>query len=189
MKSLKLPFLADLPLLGAAFFTDQKLLTYAGLLAALVLWFVLHKTRLGLTLRSVGENPKAADTAGINVNRVRYLAVIFGGFMAGIAGAYLSLAYRPSWGEGMTAGIGWIALALTIFALWDPLKAVGASFLFGAFFYLSFSKLQTFIAPQLLTMMPYIMTIVALTLIALRQGKRAFGAPAALGLPYRRGER
>ena len=189
MKALELGFLADIPLLGLAFFTGQDLLTYLGLAVAVLLWFVLHQTRLGMTIRSVGESPKAADTAGINVNQVRYLAVTFGGFMAGIAGGYLSLAYRPSWGEGMTAGMGWIALALTIFAFWDPLRAIGASFLFGAFFYLSFSKLQTIIAPQLLTMMPYIMTIVALTLIALGQGKRAFGAPEALGIPYRRGER
>lgn len=140
-------------------------------------------------MRTVGEHPGAADSAGINVERVRYLATGFGGLLAGISGAYLSLAYRPSWGEGMTDGRGWIALALTIFALWNPLRAVGASFLFGAFFTLGFTNLQNVIAPQLLTMMPYVMTIVALMVIALRRGKRAFGAPAALGLPYRRGER
>ena len=189
MKSVTVPFFADIPLLGPALFTDQKLLTYAGLIVAVVLWFFLNKTRWGMTLRSVGESPKAADTAGIAVNQVRYLAVAFGGLMSGVAGAYLSLAYRPSWGEGMTNGMGWIALALTIFALWDPLRAIGASFLFGAFFYLSFTKLQTVIAPELLTMMPYIMTIVALSLIALGQGKRAFGAPESLGVPYHRGER
>ena len=189
MRSITIPFLSDLPLLGAAFFTRQHVLTYVGLILAVVLWFVLQHTRLGLVLRTVGENPGAADTAGINVNRVRYLATGFGGLMAGIGGAYLSLAYRPSWGEGMTDGRGWIALALTIFALWNPLRAVGASFLFGAFFYLGFTNLQNIIAPQILTMMPYIMTIVALTVIAWRQGKRAFGAPAALGIPYRRGER
>ncbi len=189
MKSINVPILSDLPILGLALFSDQKVLTFAGLITAVLLWFILNKTRLGMTLRSVGESPKAADTAGINVSFVRYAAVAFGGLMAGIAGGYLSIAYRPSWGEGMSSGMGWIALALTIFALWDPLKAIGASFLFGAFFYLSFSKLQTIIAPQLLTMMPYIMTIVALTLIALGQGKRAFGAPESLGQPYRRGER
>ncbi len=189
MKSVTVPFLSEIPLLGPALFTDQKLLTYAGLIMAIILWFFLNYTRWGMTLRSVGESPKAADTAGIPVNQVRYLAVAFGGLMAGVAGAYLSLAYRPSWGEGMTNGMGWIALALTIFALWDPLRAIGASFLFGAFFYLSFTKLQTVIAPELLTMMPYIMTIVALTVIALGQGKRAFGAPEALGIPYQRGER
>ena len=189
MNAVTVPGLSEIPLLGLALFTNQRLLTYVGLLVAILLWFILHYTRLGMTLRSVGESPKAADTAGINVNRVRYFAVMFGGLMAGIAGGYLSLAYRPSWGEGLTNGMGWIALALTIFALWDPLRAIGASFLFGAFFYLSFTNLQNYIAPQLLTMMPYVMTIVALTVIALRQGKRAFGAPEALGLPYRRGER
>ena len=189
MRTVTVPFLSDIPLLGTALFTRQHLLTYGGLLLALILWFVLEHTRLGLVLRTVGENPGAADTAGINVERVRYLATGFGGLLAGIGGAYLSLAYRPSWGEGMTDGRGWIALALTIFALWNPLRAVGASFLFGAFFTLGFTNIQNFIAPQLLTMMPYVMTIVALVVIALRRGKRAFGAPAALGLPYRRGER
>lgn len=189
MTAVTVPVLSDIPLLGLALFTNQKVLTYAGLIAAVILWFILQNTRLGLTIRTVGESPAAADTAGINVNRVRYAAVGFGGLMAGIAGAYLSLAYRPSWGEGMTDGMGWIALALTIFALWNPLRAILASFLFGAFFYLSFTGLQNVVSPQLLRMMPYIMTILALTLIALLQGKRAFGAPAALGLPYRRGER
>jgi simple sugar transport system permease protein len=89
----------------------------------------------------------------------------------------------------MTNGIGWIALALTIFALWDPLKAIAVSFLFGAFFYLSFSKLQVYVAPELLRLMPYLSTIIALTVIAWIQGKRAFGAPEALGIPYQRGER
>lgn len=189
MRAVTVPVLSELPLLGRALFTNQDILTYAGLIAAALLWYGLEHTRLGLSLRTVGENPAAADTAGVNVIRVRYLAVTFGGLMAGVGGAYLSLAYRPSWGEGMTGGMGWIALALTIFALWNPLRAIGASFLFGAFFYLGFTNLQNVVAPQLLTMMPYIMTIVALTVIGLRQGKRAFGAPAALGLPYRRGER
>ncbi|UCH24414.1 MAG: ABC transporter permease [Trueperaceae bacterium] len=188
MTFVTVPVLSEVPVLGPVLFTDQYLLTYAGLVAAALLWFVLHHTRLGMTLRTVGEAPVAADVAGINVMAVRYGAVAFGGVMAGIAGAYLSVAYRPSWGEGMTNGMGWIALAMAIFALWDPLRAVGAAFLFGAFFTLSF-RLQNVFPPELLTLMPYVFTIVALTLVALGKGARSFGAPAALGQPYQRGER
>lgn len=188
MSFIDVPVLTDIPFVGRAFFTGQYVVTFLGLFAAVVLWAFLYHTRWGLALRTVGEAPAAADVAGIAVSRVRYLAVVFGGVCAGIGGGYLSLAYRPSWGEGMTNGMGWIALALAIFALWDPLRAVGAAFLFGLFFTLSFS-LQGIFPPSLLTMMPYLFTIAALALIALRQGGRAFGAPDALGIPYRRGER
>ncbi len=188
IKYFSVPGLSNIPFVGPALFSNQYLLTYLALLSAGILWFVLYYTRIGLILRSVGESPAAADASGINVIKVRYLAVVFGGVMAGLAGAYLSLAYRPSWGEGMTNGMGWIALAITIFALWDPLRAVAAAFLFGAFFTLSFS-LQRFFAPELLTLMPYVFTIVALIIIALGKGGRAFGAPQSLGLPYQRGER
>ncbi len=188
MAFVTVPGLSELPVLGRALFTDQYLLTYLALLAAGLLYFVLYHTRLGLTLRAVGESPVAADVAGVSVARVRYGAVLFGGLMAGVAGGYLSLAYRPSWGENLTNGMGWIALALAIFALWDPLRAVGAAFLFGAFFTLAYS-LQSFLRPELLTLMPYVFTILALVVVALGAGGRAFGAPAALGQAYRRGER
>ncbi|MEZ4607313.1 MAG: ABC transporter permease [Deinococcales bacterium] len=221
MESIDVPLLADIPILGPALFQDQHLLTYLGLIVAVILWFVLYKSRLGLVLRSVGENPKAADSAGINVSLVRYGAVIFGGIMAGVAGAFLSLAYRPSWSEGMTAGMGWIALAITIFALWHPLRAIFASVLFGAFFHLSF-RLQGLVlgffcqsdagwqfatlskqgdasaaicqssltfSAEILKLLPYVFTIIALTLTSLSKGKGAFGAPEALGLPYQRSKR
>lgn len=179
---------SQLRVIGPALLSRQFALTYAGIIVAALLWLLLYKTRPGLTLRSVGESPLAADAAGINVNLVRYLAVIFGGAMAGIAGAYLSLAYRPSWSEGMTAGMGWIALAIAIFAAWDPLKAIGAAFLFGAFFHLSF-RLQAFFPPELLRLLPYLFTIIALTLTALLKRGWAPSAPEALGVPYQRGER
>jgi ABC-type uncharacterized transport system permease subunit len=188
MKFVTVPGLSEIPILGAAFFTDQYILTYVGLITAGLLWFILYYTRPGLVLRTVGEAPAAADAVGINVTKVRFATVVFGGFMAGIGGGYLSIAYRPSWGEGMTNGMGWIALAITIFALWDPLRAVAASFFFGAFFFLSF-LLQKMFPPELLTLMPYTFTIVALTVVALGKGARAFGSPEALGLSYRRGER
>lgn len=188
MEYVSLPILADIPVVGPALFQHQYALTWWGLIVAVALWFVLQHTRIGLIVRTVGENPAAADAAGVPVLRVRIAAVVFGGAMAGIAGGFLSLAYRPSWGQGMTNGLGWIALALAIFALWDPLRAIFAALLFGAFFTLSFS-LQDRFPPQLLTMMPYLFTILALTLTSLRKGGRSFGAPEALGEPYARGER
>lgn len=188
MDRVSVPLLADLPLLGPAFFREQYLLTYLGLLAAVALSLALRHTRPGLTLRTVGENPLAADAAGIPVRGVRYLAVVFGGLMAGVGGGFLSVAYRPSWGEGMTNGMGWIALALTIFAFWSPVRAIGAGFLFGLFFTLSF-VLQARFPPALLTMLPYVFTIAALTVVALGRAGGRFGAPEALGQPYLRGER
>ena len=188
MQAVTIPLLSDIPIIGPAFFTNQYLLTYAGLLIAALLWFVLRYTKLGVTLRSVGESPQAADSLGVNVFAVRYLAVIFGGLMAGVAGGYLSLAYRPSWSEGMTAGMGWIALAITIFAAWSPLRAVLAAFLFGACFHLSF-RLQGSFPTEFLQMLPYVFTILALTVIALSKAGRRSSAPEALGEPYSRGER
>ena len=183
-----IPILQDVPFFGKAFFTDQYLLTYLGLLVAVLLWFILYYTRLGLTLRTVGESPVAADVAGINVSKVRYLSVMFGGLMAGIAGGFLSLSYYASWIEGVTNGMGWIALALAIFALWDPARCIAAAFLFGIFFTLQY-RLQEVFSPQLLAMMPFVFTILALVIIAVGKGRRAFGAPEALGIPYQRGER
>lgn len=161
-------------------------LTYMGLALAVGLWLVLHHTRLGMVIRSVGESPAAADALGVNVYLVRYLCVVFGGVLAGVAGGFLSVAYRPSWTEGMTAGLGWIAIAITIFAGWDPLRAVAGAFLFGALFHLSF-RLQAWIQPEALRMMPFAFTILVLAATAGR--RRGQGAPEALGLPYAGGER
>ncbi len=160
--------------------------TYLGLLLAVVLWFVLYHTRLGIVIRSTGESPAAADALGVNVLLVRYLAVTFGGVLAGVAGGWLSVAYRPSWTEGMTAGMGWIAIAIAIFAGWDPLKAVWGAFLFGALFYLSFF-LQSWISPEVLRAMPFAFTILALAATA--RSQRGQGAPEALGQPYASGEK
>lgn len=161
-------------------------LTYMGLLLAVGLWLVLHHTRLGMVIRSTGESPAAADALGVNVYLVRYLCVVFGGVLAGVAGGFLSVAYRPSWTEGMTAGLGWIAIAITIFAGWDPLRAVAGAFLFGALFHLSF-RLQAWVQPEALRMMPFAFTILVLAATAGR--RRGQGAPEALGQPYAGGER
>lgn len=162
-------------------------LTVFGIVLAAALWGLLHHTRLGLMIRTAGESPAAADALGVNVYAVRYWSVVFGGAMAGVAGGFLSVAYRPSWTEGMTAGLGWIAIAIAIFAAWDPLKAVAAAFLFGALFHLSF-RLQAWIPAEPLQMLPFVVTILVLALTSRRAG-RLGGAPEALGIPYVRGER
>ncbi len=172
------PLLATLPEISA--------LTYVSVVAAVGLWFVLYHTRVGVVIRSAGESPAAADALGVNVSLVRYLSVAFGGVLAGVAGGFLSVAYRPSWTEGMTGGAGWIAIAIAIFAGWNPLKAIWGAFLFGALYYLSF-RLQTWVPPELLRMMPFAFTI--LVLAATAGSRRGEGAPEALGLPYVSGQR
>ncbi len=181
-----IPGLKEIPILGPALFRDHSYLTYIGLFLAAVLWFVLYKTRWGIAIRSVGESPATADAMGINVFAVRYLCVIFGGVLAGVAGGFLSVEYRPSWTEGMTAGMGWIVIALTIFAAWDPLQAVGGVVLFGALYHLAY-RLQRWFPPEFLKLMPYAFAILVLAVAGLRKVRR--GAPAALGLPYVRGQR
>ena len=162
--------------------------TVAALALAGVLWAFLHATRPGLVLRSVGENPAAADALGVRVAVVRYLAVAFGGAMAGLAGAFLSLAYRPAWTDGMTVGLGWIAIALVIFAGWSPLRAVPGAIFFGLLYYLQF-RLQGVVAvpTELFAAMPYLLVVAVLAVAGLRRSQGA--APAALGRPYHRGER
>lgn len=162
--------------------------TIGAIVLALALAFWLTSTRAGLTLRSVGENPAAADVLGLNVNLIRYGAVTFGGALAGLAGAYLSLVYRPSWTDGMTAGLGWIAVALVIFVGWNPLRAIFGSIFFGLLYYLQF-RLQgkTFIPTEFFAAMPYLLVIVVLAFAGLRGQQGA--VPESLGRPYTRGER
>jgi simple sugar transport system permease protein len=162
--------------------------TVTAVVLAGVLWAFLHATRPGMVLRSVGENPEAADVLGVNVVAVRYAAVAFGGAMAGLAGAFLSLAYRPAWTDGMTAGLGWIAVALVIFVGWTPLRAVFGSVFFGLLYYLQFRlQDQSRVPTELFAAMPYLLVVVVLALAGLRRSQGS--APAALGRPYHRGER
>jgi simple sugar transport system permease protein len=162
--------------------------TVAAVVLAGVLWGFLHHTRPGLVLRSVGENPAAADALGVGVLAVRYGAVAFGGAMAGLAGAFLSLSYRPAWTDGMTVGLGWIAVALVIFVGWSPLRAVFGSIFFGLLYYLQFRlQDQGRVPTEVFAAMPYLLVIVVLSLAGLRRSQGA--APAALGRPYHRGER
>ncbi|MDD2586391.1 MAG: ABC transporter permease [Syntrophomonadaceae bacterium] len=186
---INIPVLSKIPVLGPVFFS-HNILVYASILIALVLWYILYRTRWGLTIRSVGENPAAADAVGISVSRVRYLCTITGGILAGLAGAYLSLAYAPSWQENMTAGRGWIAVALVIFALWNPLRAILGSYLFGGVEALTFRLQATgvTISPFFLSMFPYILTVLVLVIVTIRLRQEA-GAPTALATPYDREER
>ncbi|WP_424950715.1 ABC transporter permease [Deinococcus sp.] len=163
-------------------------LTLLAIGLAVLLAFVLQFTRVGLTLRSVGENPAAADVLGLNVGMVRYVAVAVGGALAGLAGAYLSLVYRPSWTDGMTAGLGWIAVALVIFVGWSPLRAIFGAVFFGLLYYLQFRlQGQSPVPTEVFSAMPYLLVIVVLGVAGLR-GQQG-SAPEALGRPYTRGER
>ena len=188
LQPIHIPVLSDLPVLGELLFRFD-VLVYLSVLLVPVLWFALYKTRLGVTLRSVGENPSAADSLGVNVTLTRYLAVIFGGMMAGVGGAYLSISYAPAWIEGMTAGAGWIVIALTIFAIWDPRRALLGAYLFGGVRVLQFRLQPLGISPNLLNMLPFLLTILALWLSSGQAAKRHIGAPAALMTSYSREER
>ena len=180
------PSLAQIPVVGAIIVQDP--IAFLGLALSVVLWYVLFKTKYGIILRSVGENPAAADALGINVYKVRYLATIFGGLMAGLAGAYLSIIFRPSWTEGITAGMGWIAIALTIFSLWNPIHALWASYFFSAISASQYLLQGEGIHVDILGMMPYIFTLVIVVIASLTQLKKRIGAPEALAVPYVRGQ-
>ncbi len=185
------PGLVDIPLVGPALF-DQDLLVYIMYFFVPISWYFLYKTRPGLHLRAIGENPQTADAMGVNVFRLRYLYTMIGGMLVGLGGAHLSLAYTPGWTENLTGGRGWIVIALVIFATWDPMRAVVGALLFGGVNAVQF-RLQAAgatIPPAFLNMLPYAFTILVLVLITWWEAfRKRVGAPAALGLPYMREER
>lgn len=179
---LSIPGLTDLPVIGKALF-GQDVVVYLGLaMVPAVHWF-LYSTRKGLILRAVGENHAAAHALGYKVIRIRFLAVLFGGAMSGIAGAYLSLDYTPMWAEGITAGRGWIALALVVFATWKPGRVLLGAWLFGGvtIAQLHVQGLGIDIPSQLLSMLPYLATVVVLVLISRDVARIRLNAPASLG--------
>ncbi len=190
-REIAVPGLSQVPFLGETVFT-QDALVYLMYLVVPVVWYFLYKTRPGLHLRAVGESPQTADAMGVDVFQLRYLYTVVGGMLIGLGGAHLSLAYTPGWTENLTGGRGWIAVALVIFATWDPLRAVVGAILFGGVNAIQF-RLQasgTTIPSNLLNMLPYILTVVVLVLITwLEAFRKRVGAPAALGLPYNREER
>lgn len=181
--SIKIPYLSLLPIIGPTLFS-RDILFYIALFLAIFSYIFLYKTRVGINLRSVGESPKAADSLGVNVNLYRYIAVIIGGAMAGMGGAYLSTAYIPQWIEGMVGGRGWIVVALTIFAYWNPLKAIWTSYLFGGIYILQYLLQPLGIPPSLLMMMPYLSTLIILILTSRSNLLKRIGSPEALGEPF-----
>lgn len=187
MNDWQIPYLSDIPYIGKIVFYQSPFF-YLAIFLAIVSWFFLNRTRLGIQLRSTGENPKATETQGVKVSLLRYLSVMVGGGFSALAGAHLSISYSKSWIEGMTAGRGWIAIALTIFALWNPGRAIWAAFLFGFIFVIQYLLQPLGISPNFLAMLPYIATLLILLLISLRD-PRKLNAPAMLGEPYKRGER
>jgi len=187
LAKLTVPLLERIPVLGPILFRGQNALVYGAIVLSFGLWFVLFRTQIGVRIRAVGEDPATADSLGVSVARVRYACVFLGGVLAGIAGGYLSVAYRPAWTEGMTAGMGWIVIALTIFAFWNPLWGMLGAYFFAALYHLSF-RLQAWIAPELLKAMPYVLAIVVLIAVSRGTLQKRMGAPAALTLPYTRGE-
>lgn len=186
-----IPLLNKIPVIGPMFFS-QSVYVYLSLVLAVLMFLYMKYTRAGLCLRAVGENPAAADASGINVSLVKYLHVVAGGFFCGLGGAFLSVVFVPRWQDNITAGAGWIAVALVIFCTWDPLKAIFAAYAFGALRGIGF-KFQSATIPffgkrigmnaQLLDMLPYIATIVVLVIITLRK-KKEYQAPASLGSSY-----
>jgi general nucleoside transport system permease protein len=190
IRDLPVPFLSDIPVIGKIFFS-QNILVYFSFLLIPILWFFLYRTKHGLHLQVCGESPVTADTAGINVLRTRYIAVFFGGAMAGIGGAFLTLADSSTWINGISAGRGWIAVAIVIFGGWDPIKVTIGSYLFGSLAALQF-RLQAYgitIPPTILEMIPYIFTIIVLTITSIRGLSQKIGSPKALGNPYERESR
>jgi ABC-type uncharacterized transport system permease subunit len=182
---LYIPGLSDLPFVGKLIFGQDPIFYLSILLTFGVAWF-LFKTRAGLTLRSVGDNHASAHALGINVIGIRYLAVMFGGACAGLAGGFLSLVYTPQWIENMTAGRGWIALALVVFASWRPLRVLAGAYLFGAVSIgqLHAQALGIGIPSQLLSSLPYLATIVVLVLISRNRRLTMINTPASLGRPF-----
>jgi len=185
LPKLAIPGLSDLPVIGAVIFAQDVLVYFSFVLCAAVSWF-LFKTRAGLVLRAVGDNHVSAHALGFSVLRVRFLAVLFGGACAGLAGAYLSLAYTPQWVEGMTAGRGWIALALVVFASWLPGRLIVGAYLFGAVTILQFHAQAAGIAipSQFLSSLPYLATIVVLVLISRDRIATRINTPACLGTAF-----
>jgi general nucleoside transport system permease protein len=179
------PFLSDLPFVGPALFRQHPLVYGVVVLALALTWF-LYKSRPGLILRAVGESPESAHALGYPVRRIRWMAVVVGGALCGLAGSYLSIVYTPLWVEGMVAGKGWIALALTTFATWRPGRVLLGAYLFGGVTMLQF-HLQgqgVDIPSQFLSMLPYLATIVVLVLISRNAGWIQANMPASLGKPF-----
>jgi simple sugar transport system permease protein len=178
--SVAVPLLSDIPVIGAALF-DQSLLVYLMYVLIPVVYFVVFRTTFGLRLRATGEVPEAVDTAGVNVQRMRYYGVALSGILAALGGVYLSMGVLSAFTENMTGGRGFIALAALIFGRWNPIGALALPLLFGLAYATTFGVSLEAVPIELIEMLPYLLTIVALCAF----GGRAI-APAAIGKPYRK---
>jgi general nucleoside transport system permease protein len=186
--SFAIPYASDIPFLGTALFKQHPLVYLTVLIAGLLVVF-LYKTRAGLVLRAVGENPASAHALGYNVRQIRLAAMVTGGALCGLAGAYLAIVYTPLWVQGMVAGKGWIALALTTFATWRPARVLLGAYLFGGVtmlqFHLQGEGVQ--MAAEFLNMLPYVATIAVLVLISRNPTWIRINMPASLGKPFHPG--
>ncbi|MBB3111261.1 simple sugar transport system permease protein [Paenibacillus phyllosphaerae] len=187
---LHLPWIENVPVIGDLF-GRLDMLTWFSFLLVIVMHLFIHRTSWGLHMRAIGDNPSTADVMGIHVQAFRYGYVIVGSMLIGLAGADLLLVYSPTWIEGMTAGRGWIAVALIIFARWNPLRALFCAYFFGALDTLGFriQLITSHIPPYFLKMIPYILTILVLMVLGYRNRNKPSGSPEALGVPYIREQR
>jgi simple sugar transport system permease protein len=189
LQPMAIPGLSRLPVVGPVLF-EQNALVYVSLLTFAAIYWFLYRTKAGLVVRAVGESPEAAHAVGYRVIRIRYLATLFGGALAGVAGAYLAVAYTPMWVEQLTAGRGWIALALVVFATWRPERVLAGAYLFGGvtIVQLHAQALGLAVPSQLLSTLPYLATIVVLVAISRDVQKIRVNAPVSLGKPFHPGD-
>ncbi len=185
LQAVHIPLLSSIPLLGPTIFSLDPLMYLSFALLAAISYF-LYRSKAGLLLRAIGESPRSAHSIGYPVIQIRYLAVLFGGGMAGLGGAYLALVYTPLWVEGMTAGRGWISLALVVFATWRPARVILGAYLFGGvtILQLHVQGLGIDLPAQLLSSLPYIATIVVLVLISRDVNTIRLNAPASIGKTF-----
>ena len=182
---ISIPLLSSIPVVGELFFKHDILVFLSILMVFAVMWF-LYKSRAGLILRAVGDSHDAAHAMGYSVIKIRFLAILFGGAMAGVGGAYLSLAYSPLWVEQMTAGRGWIALALVVFATWRPGRVLLGAYLFGGITILQLhaQALGIGVPSQIMSMLPYLATVVVLVIISSDLARIKLNSPASLGKAF-----
>lgn len=184
-----IPILSKIPVIGPILF-NHDIFVYISYILAIIFGIYIYNTRVGLNLRAVGENPACADASSINVNLYKYINILIGGALCGLGGAYLSLVYIPSWQENVTAGRGWIAVALVIFAAWNPYKAIVGSYLFGGLGIVAFrfEILTAHVSQYLIDMLPYVVTVIILVVLSIKSNKKN-APPNWLGNAYYREER
>ena len=185
ISKLDIPVLTDLPILGKMLFSHD-FFVYLSLILVFGVWYFLSRTRLGLIVKAVGENHDSAHVIGYNVTRIRFFSILFGGALAGLGGGYLSLIRVPQWTEGMTAGAGWIALAIVVFSTWRPWRLILGAYIFGGItiLQLNLQAIGVNVDVALLSMTPYAVTIVVLVLMSLNRSKKSLGAPGSLGKSF-----